>query len=191
MFNINIVATWSSVDNDCRSQGKDWTLAKQTKTHYTLYNLFLPRGMPSLSSLWPPITNLSQKQKQCSIVALYSFKAVGFLGEEDDVGHAEKNGVYSRADTESEVLWQIVSELLSSTLPVTPASKFAFLELTTRAAAPNCSLWKGGSWQSGGRTDGTGGVCFSLLVWILLTFCHRPAMSSQNAILPVVVWARN
>lgn len=51
MFNINIVATWSSVDNDCRSQGKDWTLAKQTKTHYTLYNLFLPQGMPSLSSL--------------------------------------------------------------------------------------------------------------------------------------------
>lgn len=42
--------------------------------------------MPSLSYLWPPITNLSQKQKQCSIVALYSFKAVGLFGGEDAVG---------------------------------------------------------------------------------------------------------
>lgn len=42
--------------------------------------------MPSLSNLWPPITNLSQKQKQCSIVALYSFKAVGLFGGEDAVG---------------------------------------------------------------------------------------------------------
>lgn len=42
--------------------------------------------MPSLSNLWPPITNLSQKQKQCSIGALYSFKAVGWFGGGDDAG---------------------------------------------------------------------------------------------------------
>lgn len=102
MFNINIVATWSSVDNDCHSQGKDWTLSKQTETHYTLYNLFLPRGMPSLSNLWPPITNLSQKQKQCSIVALYSFKAAGLFGGQDDEGtRREEQGLFQSLHWES------------------------------------------------------------------------------------------
>lgn len=44
---------------------------------------------------------LSQKQKQCSIVALSSFIAVGLFGGEDAVGTTVKNGVYSRAYTES------------------------------------------------------------------------------------------
>ena len=100
MFNINIVATWSSVDNDCHSQGKDWTLAKQTKSHYTLYNLFLPRGMPSLSNLWPPVTNLSRKLKQCSIVALYSFKAVGLCGGEGAVGTCTEQGSFQSSQWE-------------------------------------------------------------------------------------------
>lgn len=47
--------------------------------------------MPSLSNLWPPITNLSQKEKQCSFV-LYSFKAsLGAEGRgEDDMWTGRK-----------------------------------------------------------------------------------------------------
>lgn len=100
--------------------------------------------MLSLSNLWPPITNLSQKQKQCSLVALYSFKVVGLFRGEDATGRRWKEqGLFQSLQQEChEVLWQIMSELPNSTLQRKPASKFASLMLTTREAAPNGSHWK-------------------------------------------------
>lgn len=177
MFNINIVATWSWVDNDCRSQGKDWTLSMQTKTHYTLYNLFLPWGMPSLSNLWPPITNLSQKQKQCSIVALNSFTAVGLFGGEDAVGTTQWRTGFIPELTErvtcNKVLWQMLSELFNSTSQVIPASKLPSLELS-----PTAPTRKAAKDNQKSAEMGPGGICFFPAVWILFTFCHWLPTSS-------------
>lgn len=65
----------------------------------------------------------------------------------------------------------MLSELFNSTPQVTPASKFASLELSpaapTRKAANDS--------QKSAQMEG---FASSLLVWILFTFCHWLATSS-------------
>lgn len=149
----------------------------QTKTHYTLYNLFLPWGMPSLSNLWPPITNLSQKQKQCSIVALNSFTAVGLFRGEDAVGTTQWRIGFIPAITQ----WQLLAIKCSDKCCLSSSTP-----LPKKHLPPNLLLWSCPQLLPLERQLMTvrrvhrwdlEDFASSLLVWILFTFCHWLATS--------------
>lgn len=68
-------------------------LSKQKLTiHHMIY--FCHKGCPP-SQIFGLLLPISHKQKKCSIVALYSFKAVGLCGGEDAVGTcSEEQGLF-------------------------------------------------------------------------------------------------
>lgn len=102
---------------------------------------------------------LSQKQKQCSIVALNSFIAVDLFGGEDAVGTTQGRMGFipelTQRATCNKVLWQTLSELFNSTPQVTPASKFASSELSLTAPTGKVANDSQKSAQMG-----PGGFCF-------------------------------
>lgn len=158
-------------------------LSKQKLTiHYTIY--FCHEGcLPSqIFGLLLPISPKSRS----NVALLLSIHSRQWVCLEGKMlwGHAEKNRVYSRAYSESichEVLWQIPSELLNFTLEITPASKFASLELTTREAKLPATAPTGKAANDSRKSaqKGLEGFAFSLLVWRLFTFCHWLATSSK------------